>query len=608
MSPAPSPAPSPVNGTSPPAGVSTHPRLTALAALAERLARGWRGPALAALVVLVAALPGLVRLPPLDRDEARFAQATAQMLETGDLVNIRFQDEPRDKKPVGIHWLQAASVAMVSSVEKREIWAYRIPSILGAMLAAAACCWGARGALGPRGGVAAGAMLGASFLLSSEAFIAKTDAVLCGAITLSMAALARLYMAERGAAPAPRSARLLFWIGMALAIIIKGPIGPMVAGLALIALWIADRQAGWIKRLGWIWGLVLVLAVVGPWAVAITISTDGGFWGKAIGGDLAPKLAGGHEGHGAPPGSYLVSLPLLLFPTVVMLPAALAWGWRRRAEPMARFALAWLVPSWIVFELVPTKLPNYPLPLYGALAMLAAGALSEPAGPWLKRSGAALSVLAGAVLAAVCLWSARLYGGSGAQGWAIAAAVLAFAAGLAGALGALRRDLRTGLIAAGVLGVGAHMAMAGGLAPALSQLWVSQRAAVALGQAGLDPKDGVTPGPVAVAGYAEPSLVFALGTETDLDEADDAAAALAEGQPALVEKKQEAALVADLKAAKTPARRMGEVDGYDYSSGRKVALGIWKSDAPVSPDADAPVAGPPAAPTPPGSPAAAATP
>ena len=46
----------------------------------DRLVAGWRGPLLAALLALVAGLPGLLLLPPLDRDESRFAQATAQML------------------------------------------------------------------------------------------------------------------------------------------------------------------------------------------------------------------------------------------------------------------------------------------------------------------------------------------------------------------------------------------------------------------------------------------------------------------------------------------------------------------------------------------------
>ena len=88
-----------------------------------RLSRGWRGPALAALIAFAAGLPGLLAVPPLDRDESRFAQATAQMLESHDFVVIRFQDQPRFKKPVGIHWLQAASVSLLSDPEASEIWA-----------------------------------------------------------------------------------------------------------------------------------------------------------------------------------------------------------------------------------------------------------------------------------------------------------------------------------------------------------------------------------------------------------------------------------------------------------------------------------------------------
>ena len=55
-------------------------------------------------------LPGFFNIPPIDRDEARFAQATKQMVETGDFVDIRFQDDVRYKKPVGIYWLQSAVV------------------------------------------------------------------------------------------------------------------------------------------------------------------------------------------------------------------------------------------------------------------------------------------------------------------------------------------------------------------------------------------------------------------------------------------------------------------------------------------------------------------
>ncbi|MDB5425150.1 MAG: 4-amino-4-deoxy-L-arabinose transferase, partial [Phenylobacterium sp.] len=365
-----------------------------------RFSRGWRGPAMAALVAFLAGLPGLVAVPPLDRDESRFAQATAQMLETRDFVVIHYQDQPRFKKPVGIHWLQAASVSLFSSPEARQIWAYRIPSLLGAMLAAAACAWGAAAFFGAPAGLLAGAMLATTFLLSTEALIAKTDAVLCGTTTLAMAALARIYAAARGGPPTGRSTWAVFWLALAAATLVKGPIGPLVVTLTLAALLTFDRRPGWLKGLNWIWGLILFAAVVGPWAGAVTVATDGGFWSTALAGDLAPKLAGGQETHGAPPGYHTLLAPLLMFPMTLLLPAAAVTAWQRRREPGVRFAIAWLLPAWILFEAMPTKLVHYPLPLYGAAAWLSAAAVVQPLGERVRWAGAALSAVAGALLAA----------------------------------------------------------------------------------------------------------------------------------------------------------------------------------------------------------------
>jgi 4-amino-4-deoxy-L-arabinose transferase-like glycosyltransferase len=152
-----------------------------------------RWPLLAALLAFLVGLPCAMMMPPLDRDESRFAQATSQMLETHDYININYQDTPRFKKPAGIHWLQAMSVKLTSSVEARHILAYRWPSLLGAALAAFACAWGASYAFGTRIGTKAGLIFAITFMLSTEAFIAKTDAALCGLVTLMMAALARIY-------------------------------------------------------------------------------------------------------------------------------------------------------------------------------------------------------------------------------------------------------------------------------------------------------------------------------------------------------------------------------------------------------------------------------
>ena len=539
---------------------------------------GWRGPVLAALLALIAGLPGLSSLPPLDRDEARFAEASAQMLESDDFVTPHFQDAPRFKKPVGIYWLQALAVGTTSSLEDRAIWAYRLPSLLGAMLAAAACAWGAAAFLRPGGALLAGGLLATGFLLSTEADIAATDGLLCGAVTLAMAALGRMYLAARDGRTPTRAVKVLFWAAFATTVLIKGPVGPMVVGLTLLSLCVWDRKIVWLKDLGWGWGLILTALVVGPWAMAITVATDGAFWGAAVGGDLAPKLVGDQEGHGAPPGFYLALAPLLLFPASMLLPAGLTVGWRARAEPAVRFALCWLLPAWLVFELIPTKLVHYTLPLYGALAWLMARALSEPIARTSRAMGAGLIVVAGVAFAGAvpAALHALKYSSDAATAWGLLAGGLFLLAGVGGAVLFWRERTLPAMMVAGAAAVSAHAVLIGALAPSLQPLWLSSRVARALVLTGLSPRQGVVPGPVTVAGFEEPSLVFLLGADTVLGNADDAADAVVDGRPAIVEARQDAAFQASLKARARTSTPAGSVAGLDYSNNQRDVLTLYR--------------------------------
>ena len=541
----------------------------------DRLIADWRGPVLAALVALLAALPSLMLLPPLDRDESRYAQATAQMLETGDLVDIRFQDEPRYKKPVGIHWLQTASVALVSEVEARDIRPYRIPSVLGAMMAAAACAWAGAALFGQRAGFLAGAMLGATFLLSTEAGIAKTDAMLAGSTTLAMAALARLYLAAREGRAPVRLHKFLFWFGLGLSILIKGPIGPMVVASALVMLTVWDRNARWLTRLGWGWGLPLLALMVGPWAIAITIASDGAFWREAVGGDLGQKVVGADESHGGFPGYYLLLAPVLLFPATLLLPAALSTGWSRRVEPGVRFALCWLIPTWIIFELTPTKLPHYTLPTFGALAWLMAAAMTRPIGTLSRRLGAGLMLFAAVIISAVAVYGLTEFGTSTAQTWATMTIAFSLMAAAIGGFLLLNRASTTAVLIALGFGVLAHAGLAGEIRQ-LRPLSISPRLDAALMDAGLHPRQGRVGAPVAITTFHEPSFVFLTGTTTELTDAEGAARALVAGRPAIVEAGDAdafAAALAELGAA--PPRPVAEVAGHNYSKGDDLVLTVY---------------------------------
>src|SRR5581483_5311819 len=183
-----------------------------------------RAVALLVAVALVAFLPGFFQIPAIDRDEARFAQATKQMVETGDYVDIRYQDEVRYKKPVGIYWLQAAVVRAADALGVPQahttIWLYRLPSLSGAVGAVLLTYWIALAFVSRRAAVLAGMMMATTILLGVEARLAKTDAMLLLTILAAMGAMARVYLMQRRGTLGTTGWKLpaIFWTAVAAGI------------------------------------------------------------------------------------------------------------------------------------------------------------------------------------------------------------------------------------------------------------------------------------------------------------------------------------------------------------------------------------------------------
>src|SRR5260221_8293271 len=178
-------------------------RLAALMGFAT--ASHLRAFAVLAILSLASFLPGFFQIPPVDRDEAQFAQATKQMIETGDYVDIRFQDEARYKKPVGIYWLQAAVVQAAEAVgipqARTTIGLYRIPSLLGALGAVLATYWAAMAFVSRRAALMAGAMMATSLLLCGGAPLPQTHAQLLLSAGPPFGAMARAHLAGQGERP-----------------------------------------------------------------------------------------------------------------------------------------------------------------------------------------------------------------------------------------------------------------------------------------------------------------------------------------------------------------------------------------------------------------------
>lgn len=354
------------------------------------------------LVVMLTALcvlPGIATLPTIDRDEARFVQATAQMLESADwhgYIVPRFGDQLRLQKPPAIYWVQSASVAALGGIDggPESIWMYRLPGALAAIATALATWWLGRRMFGSLTGTLAGILIGICPLMAFDAHQARADQVMVAVTAWMMVLLWRLWETRHAATP---WITLFALYGLCTAgILLKGPITPFVLGSTVLCMAAATRRWSWIVRVQpWTGGLI-VLAIVTPWVILAAREIGGDTIAGAIRREVFERAGSGMEGHWAPPGYHLILLTVLFFPGSLLTALAIQWAWSRARRARSThsiparwwsgltsrggrhpelFLLCWLLPTWIAFELVATKLPHYVLPCYPPLAVLSARAI-----------------------------------------------------------------------------------------------------------------------------------------------------------------------------------------------------------------------------------------
>ena len=316
----------------------------------DRLSTGWKAWILLFLLTFGAAAPGVFLLPALDRDESRFAQASKEMLEENNYIVIQYQDELRNKKPAGIHWLQAASTAIFTGPEAKQIWTYRVPSWLGAAFATLACFWAGIPLIGRRAAFLGAALFGATLLLTSEAHISKTDGVLVFLTTLGIGALGRLYLGT----DRPGRMAFLVWLTVSASFLIKGPVTMMVVAYAGLGAYVWSRAAdgkggAWWRPLADWKGPALFVAMVLPWFLWIQAATDGQYIEGAVGKDLKDKFTGASEGHGGWFLYHLSHIPAWFFPATLLFVAGLVASVKQVAgaggvntAPVRRYAIAGL--------------------------------------------------------------------------------------------------------------------------------------------------------------------------------------------------------------------------------------------------------------------------
>jgi 4-amino-4-deoxy-L-arabinose transferase-like glycosyltransferase len=404
------------------------------------------------------------------------------------------------------------------------------------------------------------ALLASCLILVAEAHQAKTDALLLACTVAAQGALARFYLGGRGTTPVPGiGVALVFWIAIGVSILVKGPVVPTVTLLTILALAIADKQAAWLVGLRPITGVIVAASIAAPWFAAISQATGGAFVGEAVKGDLLPKLLGAQESHGGWPGTYLALAAVTMWPASLLLWPSLVAAWRLRLRPEVRYCLAWIIPSWVMFEIVPTKLPHYVLPVFPALCLLMAAAAVGGA-PILRSRGARIwygvwSLIA-LVLAAAVVIAPQQFGEGFA--WVSIPSALAIAGtGLLAMALALKGRMLPAAMALVVTAVTAFQVVFEGVLPQLDSLFVS-RAAAEL---------------VAMRPHQGP-VVFLLGTDTVLTNGANAAVNLTKGPAALslVSDREEQDFLAAAAANAVRPVVVGMVKGFNYSRGKPVTL------------------------------------
>ncbi|MEL6347858.1 MAG: glycosyltransferase family 39 protein [Myxococcota bacterium] len=316
--------------------------------------------------------------PLFDQDEAAYAGFAHRMLTTRDWLTIDFLWSDIHRKPPMHFWLIAQSGALLGE----GLFSLRLTAALAFLgTVGVLAVWGAPLFGADRARRAAIVM--ATSLMPIIGKIALTDASLLLAQTL--AALALLHRRP-----------LILWLAVAVGMLIKGPpILILIGGMGAVLLLLSPPH----RTIRLWWGAVLAPIPLLIWGFLSWQQDDGALVRWMVDWYIL-RRAEGTLGHTGPPGYYLVTFVLFLFPWTAFLFQGL-WQTARRRDPLDPHLIAWMVGGWLIYAIIPSKLPAYAAGAWPAIALVIAGQLEQPVADSLGR---ALTVLVAALIGGGLFW------------------------------------------------------------------------------------------------------------------------------------------------------------------------------------------------------------
>jgi 4-amino-4-deoxy-L-arabinose transferase-like glycosyltransferase len=354
----------------------------------------WLAVLLATVVVRVATLAAY---PLNDSTEARYADIGREMAQSGDWVTPRIgSDTPFWGKPPLSFWLTAASFSVLGLGE----FAARIPSFLLALASGVLTFAFAQRLASRETAIAAAAIMISSLLGFVVAGAVMTDASLLLSTTLAMVAF--WYAAVEGL----RQWRYPFFLALALGLLAKGPVALVLTGLPIAGWWLlSPGSTVAVRRMPWVSGTILALALAVPWYVLAETRTPGFLDYFIVGEHFLRFVDSGWQGDLYGEAHAQVRGMIWIYAIGAALPWSIVAIWAgaryvatnglRATTRLQRYLLLWTIAPMLFFSLAGNILPTYVLTGLPAFAMLLAA--------WLEKRSVSVAHLGWIAPAAVCL-------------------------------------------------------------------------------------------------------------------------------------------------------------------------------------------------------------
>jgi len=374
--------------------------------------RDWQRTAVYVLIaLLLIRLLAMWAIPLTDNTEARYAEISRKMLETGNWVTL-WHDYgiPFWAKPPLSTWLSAAAMGLFGVNEL----AARLPALLLSIIVLWLVADAARQRDGKEAALAATLMLAGGLLFFAAAGTVMTDPALLFCVALSQLAFWHA-MQRRG-----KRWGYLFFAGLGLGLLAKGPLAIVLVGMPIFVwvLWRNDWRALW-QRLPWLSGTLLMLAIALPWYLLAEYRTPGFLnyfiMGEHVSRFLDPGWKGDKYGyaHATPRGMIWLYWLGAIFPWSL---AMLVWLGRHgkqlpkqlhKQDGWLSYVFLWSLMTLLFFTLSGNIIFPYPLPMLPGCALLFATLWNNNRQPGQASSLPWLAMLSGILmlLAVALQWS-----------------------------------------------------------------------------------------------------------------------------------------------------------------------------------------------------------